>query len=108
MSPDDHGIGSTSEAQPSHCTGELSEEQTADAVCCDTVQSDCLVSIAASASFPREAVQEKVKTVPSVVPAASFLSYLPLSGRTAGNVASMAPQDPCCSLLALLAGTPSR
>lgn len=45
MSPDDRNAGSTSKAQPSCCTGEVSEGQAADPVIYGSLQSNCLVFI---------------------------------------------------------------
>lgn len=46
MSPDDRNAGSTSKAQLSCCTGEVSKGQTADSVFYGSLQSNCLVFFA--------------------------------------------------------------
>lgn len=56
MLPNDHNAGSTSKAQPSHCTGEVGEGQTADPVFYDALRSNGLVFIVARVSFPGSAL----------------------------------------------------
>ena len=95
MPLDDRNAGSTSKAQLSCCTGEVSEGQTADPVFYGSSQSNRLVFIAAFSSFfPRRAVGEKAKTVAGTVPAAILSPRSHLSGTARAHAAIAAGQGP--------------